>query len=268
MAIQVLVDVVDGGVMAETIGILGVGHLACYVVAALRRAGDKRRIILSPRNQERAALLKSSYGCDIAANNQAVVDECKVVLLAVRPDKLKNLVTEISPTSDQLFISCIAGISLKRLQALLPNSTIVRTQPLASVEVGEGVVPLFPQNAIAQSILNPIGKLMVFSSEDDYDLAGVAAVMNGVVFGFMSELSEWFQNKGLTEEQSRSLVTHTLRGATGLADYKLENSLRDINDSIATAGTFTRTAQDMIKAEGGFKSWVKACEEIKSQFSQ
>lgn len=129
--------------MAEPIGILGVGHLAGYVVAALRRSGDNRKIILSPRNQEQAAFLKSSYGCDIAANNQAVIDECTAVLLAVRPDKLKDLVTEIAPTSDHLLISCIAGISLKRLQTLLPNTTIVRTQPLASVEVGEGVVPLF-----------------------------------------------------------------------------------------------------------------------------
>ncbi|MCG6232345.1 pyrroline-5-carboxylate reductase family protein [Vibrio furnissii] len=254
--------------MAETIGILGVGHLACYVVAALRRAGDTRRIVLSPRNQERAKYLQSSYGCDIAVSNQAVVDECNVVLLAVRPDQLKILAAEIAPTSDHLLISCIAGISLKRLQARLPQPTIVRTQPLASVEVGEGVVPLFPQNATAQSILNPIGKFMVFDSEADYDLAGVAAVMNGVVFGFMAELSEWFQSKGMTDEQSRTLVTHTLRGATGLADYKLVQSLSDINHSIATPGTFTLTAQEMIKAEGGFEAWLKACEEIQRQISE
>ena len=166
--------------MAESLGILGVGHLASYTVAALRRAGDKRRIVLSPRNQERAKLLQSSYGCDIAVNNQAVIDKCKVVLLAVRPDQLKNLAAEIVPTSDHLLISCIAGISLKRLQTLLPSTTVVRTQPLASVEVGEGVVPLFPQNSTAQAILDPIGKLMVFDSEADYDLAGVAAVMNGL----------------------------------------------------------------------------------------
>ncbi|CAH0526370.1 Pyrroline-5-carboxylate reductase [Allocatenococcus thiocycli] len=254
--------------MAESLGILGVGHLASYTVAALRRAGDKRRIVLSPRNQERAKFLQSSYGCDIALSNQDVIDECKVVLLAVRPDQLKNLVAEIVPTSDHLLISCIAGISLQRLQALLPNTTVVRTQPLASVEVGEGVVPLFPQNSTAQSILNPIGKLMVFDSEADYDLAGVAAVMNGVVFGFMAELSAWFQSKGLTVEQSRALVTHTLRGATGLADYKLEQSLSDINNSIATPGTFTLTAQEIIQAEGGFKAWLKACEDIQRQFSE
>ncbi len=254
--------------MAESLGILGVGHLASYTVAALRRAGDKRRIVLSPRNQERAKLLQSSYGCDIAVNNQAVIDECKVVLLAVRPDQLKNLAAEIVPTSDHLLISCIAGISLKRLQTLLPSTTVVRTQPLASVEVGEGVVPLFPQNSTAQALLDPIGKLMVFDSEADYDLAGVAAVMNGVVFGFMAELSAWFQSKGLTDEQSRALVTHTIRGATGLADNKLNQSLSDINNSIATPSTFTLTAQEIIQAEGGFEAWLKACEDILRQFSE
>lgn len=254
--------------MAESLGILGVGHLASYMVAALRRAGDKRRIVLSPRNQERAKALKSSYSCDIAADNQAVVDECKVILLAVRPDHLKDLASEIVPTSDHLLISCIAGVSMERLQALMQNTTIVRTLPLASAEVGEGVVPLFPQNSTAQEILKLTGKLMVFDSEADYELAVTAAVINGVIFGFMAELSEWFQSKGLTGEQSRTLVTHTLRGATGLADGMPDQSLKEINMSIAGPGTFTRKAQEIIVAGGGFDSWLKACEDIERQLRE
>lgn len=254
--------------MSKSLGILGVGHLACYMVAALRRVGDKRKIVLSPRNQKRAEGLKSSYDCDIATDNQSVVDQCSVLLLAVRPDHLEALSAEITPTSEHLVISCVAGVSMERLQVLMPNITIVRTLPLASAEIGEGVVPLFPENAIAQALLKPTGKLMVFESESDFELAATAAVINGVVFGFMAELSEWFQGKGLAAEQAQSLVIHTLRGATGLSDYMTDQSLRDINTSIATSGTFTRKAQDLIISEKGFESWLKACEYIHCTLSE
>ena len=254
--------------MYESLGILGVGHLAGYMVAALRRVKDNRRIVLSPRNQARAKELKSTYECHIAKDNQSVVDECNVLLLSVRPDHLEDIAAEIAPTPDHLVISCVAGVSMQRLQVLMPNTTIVRTLPLASAEVGEGVVPLFPENSIAQALLNPIGKLMVFDSESDYELAATAAVINGVLFGFMAELSEWFQSKGLAAEQARALVIHTLRGATGLADRMPDQSLRDINLSIAGPGTFTRKAQDIIIAGEGFESWLKACEYIQRRFSE
>jgi hypothetical protein len=47
-----------------------------------------------------------------------------------------------------------------------------------------------------------------------------------------------------------------------------DQSLRDINLSIAGPGTFTRKAQDIIIAGEGFESWLKACEYIQRRFSE
>lgn len=204
----------------EVLGILGVGHLASYVVAGLRHANDKRKIMLSPRNKKYSQKLKSDYYCDIATNNQDVINNSDIILIAVRPEHLERLINEVDFKSNQLVISCITGVSLEKLHSLIPNANIVKTLPLSSVEIGEGVVPLFPKNSIAQNLLKPIGKLITFENEDNYELASTAAVLNGVVFGFMDELSQWFENKGLSSNQAREIVTHTLRSATGLADLK------------------------------------------------
>lgn len=246
----------------EVLGILGVGHLASYVVAGLRRAKDKRKIILSPRNNEYSQNLKSAYNCDIATSNQDVINKSDIVLIAVRPEHLERLISEVNFTSKHLVISCVTGVSLEKLHSLIPNATIVKTLPLASVEIGEGVVPLFPKNSIAQNLLEPIGKLITFENEDDYELASTAAVLNGVVFGFMDELSQWFENKGLSSNQARDIVIHTLRSATGLADFKQNQTLKQINDSIATSGTYTKKAQELIIEKNGFKSWTDTCEII------
>ena len=71
--------------MTSKLGFIGAGHLASYTIAGLRRAGDQRDIILSPRNAEKAQQLSSQYDCRVAASNQAVVDAADIVILAVRP---------------------------------------------------------------------------------------------------------------------------------------------------------------------------------------
>ena len=53
--------------MIERIGIIGVGHLAGYLVEGLRRASSDIEIVLSPRNAERS------------------VSVCMSVLVCVRP---------------------------------------------------------------------------------------------------------------------------------------------------------------------------------------
>jgi pyrroline-5-carboxylate reductase len=69
----------------ETLGIIGTGRLASFLVGGLRHAGDRRRIVLSPRGAETAAHLAAHYGCEVAATNQDVVDAGGATIVAVPP---------------------------------------------------------------------------------------------------------------------------------------------------------------------------------------
>ncbi|XOB63800.1 pyrroline-5-carboxylate reductase dimerization domain-containing protein [Campylobacterota bacterium DY0563] len=105
-------------------------------------------------------------------------------------------------------------------------------------------------------------------SKSQYELASTAAVLNGVVFGFIDELSQWFENKGLSSNQARDIVIHTLRSATGLADFKQNQTLKEINNSIATSGTYTKRAQELIIEKNGFKSWTDTCSLIQKELTK
>ncbi|WP_111496257.1 pyrroline-5-carboxylate reductase family protein [Marinobacter bohaiensis] len=249
--------------MTEALGILGVGHLASYVVAGLRKAGDNRTIRLSPRNRETSEALRQTHGCEIAPDNQAVADECRVILLAVRPQHLDALLDTLTLRDDHLLISCVAGVSLDAIRQRVGPARVVRTLPLACAEVGEGVVPLFPDEATARELLSPLGRLIAFDAERAFELASTAACVNGWTYAFLDRLSDWFAGQGLSPEQARELVVHSMRGATGLAAGFPERSLRGISDSIATPGTYTRDGLDALEARDAFGAWEDACQLIK-----
>ena len=71
--------------MIRSIGIIGAGHLAGYLVAGWRHAWPDLRVILSPRNAAQAARLAATYGAAVAPDDQAVAAAAEVIVLATRP---------------------------------------------------------------------------------------------------------------------------------------------------------------------------------------
>lgn len=248
--------------MAYSLGVLGVGHLASYLVAGLRTAGDNREVILSPRNVERVQYLVERFDCRPAISNQAVIDQADIILVSVRPEQLESLLKPLQFNAEQLVISCVAGVSLDLLAPLIGKASVVRTLPLACAEVGQGAVPLFPDHPVARDLMNSLGELILLGSEDEFELASVAACMNGWMFKFFDQLTRWYLEKGLSPEQARKLVIHACGGAAALAEAKPEQTLLQISDSIATDGTYTKQGLDLLEQSHAFDHWIDAFNEV------
>lgn len=243
----------------RTLGVLGVGHLATYLVAGLRRAGDQRDLLLCPRNHRRVQALVEEHACVPAVSNQAVVDGARLILLSVRPNQLDSLMTPLVFSADHLIISCVAGVSLEKLRSLVGPAQVVRTLPLACAEVGQGAVPLYPRHPEAEALLSQLGELILLESESQFELASVAACMNGWMFKFFDQLIEWYVAQGLEPAMARTLVLNAFSGAAALAAARDDQTLLEISDSIATAGTYTRLGLDRLESQGAFGPWVDAC---------
>ncbi|WP_244420705.1 NAD(P)-binding domain-containing protein [Mesorhizobium japonicum] len=69
------------------LGFIGTGALTSAIVTGLKSLdGDPVSVVLSPRNEEIAANLASRYpNIRVAADNQAVLDDCDTVMLAMVP---------------------------------------------------------------------------------------------------------------------------------------------------------------------------------------
>lgn len=91
----------------ETIGIIGTGQLAKYIITGIHKVSAPYRFIVSPRSKEVAKELKNKFQVDIANNNQDIISECEKILICL---PAKNSLTELNKLNfrnDNILLSAI-----------------------------------------------------------------------------------------------------------------------------------------------------------------
>ena len=107
----------------KLIAFIGGGNMAQAIVfGLLKQAYPADKIIVCDPNEEKRDLF-AQKGVRTSTDNVAAVAQAEVVLLAVKPQVLAEVCSPLSAVdfSDKLLISIAAGISVKRLTALLPR---------------------------------------------------------------------------------------------------------------------------------------------------
>ena len=111
----------------KLITFIGGGNMAQAIVfGLLKQAYPADKIIVCDPNEEKRALF-AQKGVRTSTDNVAAVTQAEVVLLAVKPQVLAEVCSPLSAVtfSDKLLISIAAGISVKKLTALLPTAKAV-----------------------------------------------------------------------------------------------------------------------------------------------
>lgn len=238
----------------ETLGIIGVGHLASYFVAGLRHAGDQRRILLSQRNAEVSADLAKRYQCEVLSDNQSVADQADIVLLATRPAHSLVALQGITLRPTQLVLSVVAGVSIDDLREYAAPADIARCLPLAPAEVAAGATPLMLNNPRAHQLLSQIATVVCVEDEKTFELAGVASCTSGWVFQMIAELQAWLEKAGMSQQQARTIAIETFHGAAHLAKMQPDLNLQTQADTIGTEGTYTKLFIDQFRQAKGFEA--------------
>ncbi|MEZ1319334.1 NAD(P)-binding domain-containing protein [Pseudomonas fluorescens] len=246
----------------QSLGILGVGELTETIVRGLRRSGFDGPIRLSPRNAAKARALAAELACEVMPDNQAVVDNADMLLLGVRPDKVPELAREIRLKDDQRLLSLVAGLHLRTLQETFPGARCVRVMLSCAAQFNQTTVVVYPPDPATQSRLGPLGSLVVMDDEAAFELATVAACMNGWFYFLLHDLQHWLVDKGLPAEQARTLVLGNLQDCVASARARPDQTLKAMGEAIATPGTFTATGLDVLHHQPGSATWAAACEVV------
>ncbi|MGE8047468.1 NAD(P)-binding domain-containing protein [Pseudomonas monteilii] len=246
----------------DSLGILGVGELTEKVVIGLRRSGFDGPILLSPRNAQRAAVLARDYGCQVLASNQAVVDQANLLILGVRPHSLAELADEVQLRPGQRLVSLAAGISLAQLASAFPGALCVRAMLSYAAQYNQSTVVVCPPDALTTQYLGPLGKLVVLHGEPEFELATVAACMNGWFYFLLHDLQQWLMDKGLPAAEARALVLGNLQDCVASAGQQPEYTLKALGQAIATPGTFTADGLAVLMHQPVSATWGAACEVV------
>ncbi|MGH9676121.1 MAG: pyrroline-5-carboxylate reductase family protein, partial [Candidatus Acidiferrum sp.] len=122
------------------IGFLGAGRMATALARGWLNAGLARPEALraaDPVAAAREAFLLAT-GCAAISDNRQVVANSDILILAVKPQSMTELMAEIKPIlGSQLVVSIAAGITLRQLRAgLRSDCRLIRVMPNTPCLVG------------------------------------------------------------------------------------------------------------------------------------
>lgn len=239
------------------VGILGVGHLTEHMVPGLVGGAAALRILLSPRNAERAEALKARFGLEIAEDNAALVTGSDVVLVGVRQFHAVDVVRGLPWRAGQTVVSCCAGLALDELAPHTGPAELVRAMPTIAARFGESPTCIYPDSKAATAVLSNCGPVLPLGREHDFNAATVAVCFSSLLLGLMAHMVEWNERAGLEPATARRLIGELTRSTGTLAREHPHAPLGQLLHELATPGSFTLKGLDALEAADGFAPWVE-----------
>lgn len=256
------------GIPAGTTGIIGVGHLAGYLVEGLRRASPDLEIVLSPRNVERSAELAARFGATVADDNQAVADAADLILLTTRPGDAVAACQDIAFRPAQAVISAAAGLTLAALRAAVAPAAVVRAMPISCAAIDESPTLLYPDDPRAHALFALLGQVHVLPDESRFAPASAIAAFYGWVYALLDETVRWTAQAGVPAETARGLVLETVRGAVDMALRHPDQELAAMLDTLATPGGITEHGLRILRRGGGLTAWAEALSAVLARMGE
>jgi pyrroline-5-carboxylate reductase len=128
---------------------LGGGRITTALIAGLRLAKYKRPIVVHDKNPAKLRRLEREFSVIVEPDLGRAVDSAGLLLIAVRPDSVRELLQQIAKARKPvLTVSLAAGVPLSNLRAQLgPPAQWARAMPSPACRSRRGLTAVtFPQS--------------------------------------------------------------------------------------------------------------------------
>ncbi len=253
--------------MIESVGIIGVGHLASYIVEGLKKAAPDIEIILSQRNVQKSKSLASRFGAKVAQNNQEVVNKTNLIMITTRPEDTIAVSENLSFQTGQVVISVAVGLPLKKLLSTTAPATVVRAIPISCAAINQSPTLLFPDNHQARALLSHLGQVHLLPNESCFTSASAIGAFYGWIYALLDEIISWTTQTGVPHQAARNIVLETVLGAVNMALNEPKKELNVILDTLATPGGITKQGLNVLHQHQALLVWTEALNSISKRLN-
>lgn len=253
------------------IGFIGTGTITSAIVSGLNAVDSTTfTFLLSPRNAGVGAALASAFdNVTVAVSNQAVLDGCDNVMLAVRPQVAVDVIESLHFRPDHHVISLMALISLERVHALVaPATRVVRAIPLPMVATRSGVTVLYPDDSTARAIFNQLGSTIALDSSEHFNAFSAATATMAPYFAFAGEITDWLTRRGVPSTTARSYVDRMFHGLATVAANPSAEPFPTLARKFATAGGINEQVLAHLTQVGALKAVSDALDGVLNRMTE
>jgi len=208
------------------IGFIGSGNMATALIEGLLANGVNAARLWASDPDETKLDLFAQRGVSTSLANNDVLDNCDVVVLAVKPQVMKPVLSGLRTVHKPLLISIAAGIQLDSLEQWTgKHQAIIRCMPNTPALVRAGATGAVAnahvkpaQKQIADAILKAVGIVCWLDKEEQLDAVTALSGSGPAYFFLMMEAMQAAGARlGLPKDVANALTLQTAFGSAKLA---------------------------------------------------
>ena len=218
------------------IAFIGGGNMAQAMIGGLLSKDIKASRIIVSEPVESLRQLLADRGLNVTQDNRKAVVDADVVVLAVKPQMMRDVLAGLSDViGGRLVLSIAAGLSISTLSRMLGGyNRIVRVMPNTHALVQTGASGLYAGEGVnaadraqAAAVMSSTG--LVVWVNDEAQMHAVTAVSGSgpaYFFYLMEAMIRAGEALGLDEKTARALTLQTALGAAQMAITSGEHPAR------------------------------------------
>ncbi len=230
----------------KKIGFIGTGNMAQAMISSwlTSKTVAPTDILGTNRTEGKLKRLVDEFGIIPVANNEELIEQAEIIILAVKPQDLVPALESISSSfgPHHIVLSLAAGLSVVRLRKLLPNvKQWARLMPNTPVRVGQGVTGYFlPKESfhlkgLVENLMRPMGAVIPVDDEDKFATLSIACSAGvGFVYELMQYWQEWLEEHDFAPDQARLMTVKTFLGTATMADISESVPIMDLQSKVTS----------------------------------
>jgi pyrroline-5-carboxylate reductase len=253
------------------LGFIGTGEITSSIVTGLCSSVTMPHSIrLSPRNPEIARRLANRFsGVSISSCNQEVLDHCDTIVIAVRPQVARDVLSELHFRPDHQVVSLVSGLSLRSVSEIVaPAVRVTRAVPLPSTAKRLSPTGIYPPEPASCDLFAALGTVFALESENEFDAMCAVTATMAAHFAFMERIGSWLAQHGIPELKARDYIARMFWGLTATAVDAPERSFRSLAGSHATAGGINEQFLRYLTEHGLLTNVSEALDAVLSRISK
>jgi pyrroline-5-carboxylate reductase len=250
------------------ISFIGGGNMATALIGGLAgklTAGANIHVV--DINADALQKLSQQFGVKTSQQIGPEIAQSDVIVLAVKPQQMKEVVAQLRPhLSAQLVLSIAAGVRAVDLSRWMNgHGAIVRTMPNTPALIGKGITGMAAMAGVskqqrdsAEAIMRAVGATVWLDDESLIDpVTAVSGSGPAYVFYFIEAMQQAALELGLSKEQGTQLAIATFAGAAQLAAQSSE-PVSVLRERVTSKGGTTYAALTSMEDSGVKDAIVRA----------
>lgn len=249
------------------IAILGAGNIGTAIAGGLSQSSNFKagNIILTRR---KVALLDSlkKEGFTVHSDNKKAVRSADIILVAVEPQQIDHLLSEIKPEIDSkrhVLISVVSGVSIKKIREQIQSDVpIVRAMPNTAIAVRESMTCITSEDEQSKAvettkeIFDTVGETLVIHEELMTSATALGACGIAFFLRAIRAASQGGIEIGFHAHEALKIASQTAKGAASLLG-KMENHPEFEIDRVTTPRGCTISGLNQMEHQGFSSAMIK-----------